>query len=170
MATSEVGSIGHQKGGSKTPGTSNTVELYKNMELAEQELSESYDDDYNDNDENDVKDPKDSLLSMMTSRSNVSAPESNDHLLMCVSCVGVLPIGYDEQDAHVDEQSYCLPDLPTSQKKDYNEENNEDKEKNICFGASRVSIQFTSIAFFTPILPSYIIYRHIALSSVMVAV
>lgn len=144
MVTSGVGSTEHQKGGSKTSGTSN-AELYKNMVLAEQELGESYDDDYNDNDDNDVKDNKDSLLSMITSRSNGSTPESSGHLLMCVSCTGVLPMGYDERDAYANEQSYCLPDLPTSQKKNYNEENDEDKEKSICFGASRVSIQFTTI-------------------------
>lgn len=140
MATSEVGSTGHQIGGSKKLGTTSNAELYKNMVLAEQELGESYDDDYNDNDDDDIKDNKDSLLSMMTSRSNASAPESKGHLLMCVSCTGVLPVGYDERDAHANEQSYCLPDLPTSHKKDYNEENDEDKENSICFGASRVSI------------------------------
>lgn len=140
MATSGVGSAGYQKGGSKTLGTTSNAELYKNMVLAEEELGESYDDDYNDRDDNNVKDNKDSLLSMMTSRSNVSSPEPKSHLLMCISCAGVLPMGYDEQDVHVNEQSYCLPDIQTPQKKDYNEKNDKDKEKSICFGASRVSI------------------------------
>lgn len=141
VATSEVGLVGHQKGGSKTPGMTSNVELYKNMLLGEAERDENDDEDYNDNDYNNVKNKDTSLLSMMTSRKNVDAPESNGHLLSCASCTGVLPLWYDERNAHANEQSHCLPDRPTSSKIDnYNEENEGAEEKSICSGASRVSI------------------------------
>lgn len=84
------------------------------MVLAEQELGETDDDDYNDNDDSNKSNKDNSLLSMMANRGHYGVKEFNDHLMKCASCADVLPVWYDE---NVNEQSYCFPDGPTTQKK-----------------------------------------------------
>lgn len=113
---------------------SSSMDLFQNMLLFEQAEGDNSDDD---DLEDDTKDNSGSLLRIMTSRVEKDlTPASDDQLLKCVSCTGLLPSGYNKQD----EQSYCLPEVGGSTL-----ENQEEAKKyqSICTGAVRVSTKYT---------------------------
>lgn len=109
------------------------------MVLAEQELENLGGNSDDDNENNDKGDA--SLLSMMTGGSDDDDDDSvsSNGELKCVSCTGVLPTGYNNQDA---ERLYCLPDGGSSMQRrrrdsNYNDDVNRDQS---CSRAIRVSI------------------------------
>lgn len=124
-----------QKG--KSSGSS-SVDLYKNMVMFEQEQGNSDDDDDNDND--DGKDNGGSLLSMMTDDVKDDAAALDDQpmtLLKCVSCSGILPLWRNQRNSHVDEQSFCLPDVGGSTVQQEKSTTGHENYQSICIGAVR---------------------------------
>ncbi|KAF0760416.1 Receptor protein serine/threonine kinase, partial [Aphis craccivora] len=120
----------------KKPGGNgiSSLDLYHSMEMGEQERLESL--GGNEDEDDSEKDSSGSLLSMAggSDDDNDIDQEHLTGLLTCMSCSGVLPAWQDEQNAHVDEQSYCLSDRgqPLSQ-----DNSNVEEELNVCFGAVR---------------------------------
>lgn len=106
-----------QKGGGSI---SSSKDLYENMVLFEQEQGIS------DDDVDEDKGKGASLLSMMPDNSASVA------LIKCMSCAGVLPSWHADEDAHINEQLYCLPDGGSIQSNDNENNGNED---NVCLGS-----------------------------------
>lgn len=146
VSTAEKGPAGQQK---KSGGSSiSSIDLYNSMELGEQERLESL--GGNDDEEDSERDSGASLLSMVSGDdSDDVASSGQEHLttlLTCMSCSGRLPVWQDDQNSHIDEQSYCLSDRGQSLSRDNgNENSNGHEEPNVCSGAVRVSIWFIAI-------------------------
>lgn len=145
VASAEEGPTGQQvkRIGGSTSGSS-SIELYKAMVLAEQELESNGGGNGDDDDEIDHGSEGASLLSpMMGGSEDGRRQHSGAAQLRCLSCTGVLPAWHEQRDAHVDEQSYCYTDgAPTQQQDNDNNGTDRDEEQNVCTGAMRVSTYY----------------------------
>lgn len=134
-----------KKPSSGTSGTLSSIDMYNNMMLHEKEqeelgLSENSDDE--DKKEGDGEGA--SLLSIMPSANNAAAGSGDQKkLLSCMSCAGVLPSSWDEnEDGQIDEQFYCLPDGAPTPRSDDNQNSGDEEHQSVCSGAIRVSVHF----------------------------